>query len=56
MLKTKGFQSAMADYHGDFNAVTFEYYLSSHLIPAIRQKYGEQKVVIVMDNAPYHSR
>ena len=42
-----------ADYQHDMNGVEFEHWFQKTLIPNLPK---EKKVVILMDNAKYHSR
>ncbi|MFH4984751.1 hypothetical protein AB6A40_011460 [Gnathostoma spinigerum] len=45
---------ADGDYHGEMNAETFEAYLKA-ILPLLK-KSREDKVALIIDNAPYHSR
>ena len=45
------------DYHLQFNAELYEEYLITRLIPAFKNKYGnDKKLILVIDQAPYHTR
>jgi hypothetical protein len=45
------------DYHQEFNAEMYETYIKYRLIPAFKQKYGnDMKMILLIDQAPYHSR
>jgi hypothetical protein len=45
------------DYHQQFNSEMYETYLKYRLIPAFKQKYGNNmKMILIIDQAPYHSR
>ena len=54
-------KGSLGDYHGNFDHKIFMLWLTKRLIPALRKLYpgafdpaGTQRVVIGMDNAPYH--
>lgn len=51
VLSTKNIRDSSADYHDDMNHQVFEDWLKNYLLPQL-----EPNSVIVMDNAPYHSR
>ncbi|KAJ8961522.1 hypothetical protein NQ318_014772 [Aromia moschata] len=51
LLSAKNISQSSADYHEDMTANLFEEWFSEQLLPKI-----PPKSVIVMDNAPYHSR
>lgn len=51
LLSAKNMSNCSADYHQDMNACLFEKWFEDQLLPNITE--GS---VIVMDNAPYHSR
>ncbi|KAJ8933307.1 hypothetical protein NQ318_015301 [Aromia moschata] len=51
LLSAKNISQSSADYHEDMTANLFEKWFSEQLLPNI-----PPKSVIVMDNAPYHSR
>ena len=42
------------DYHHNMNGEIFEAYVVTHLIPAFKKKYGDKKMILVLDNARYH--
>ena len=45
------------DYHLQFNAELYEEYIVTRLIPAFKNKYGnDKKLILVIDQAPYHTR
>ncbi|XP_052131575.1 uncharacterized protein LOC113215796 [Frankliniella occidentalis] len=49
-------KDAWADYHQDMNAELFEKWFDGQLLPALARTFPGESCVIVMDNAPYHSR
>lgn len=51
MVSNKSLKDASVDYHDDMNSELFEKWFQGRLLPAL-----PPDSVIVMDNAPYHSR
>ena len=51
-MPVKYFSESYANYHDDMNAEVFEKWFANTLIPNLSK---DRKVVIVMDNAKYHS-
>ena len=51
-MPVKYFSESYANYHDDMNAEVFEKWFANTLIPNLPK---DRKVVIVMDNAKYHS-
>lgn len=45
---------AGSDYHKNMDAETFMKWVENRLVPAFRECYPEKKMVLVLDNAPYH--
>jgi hypothetical protein len=43
------------DYHKIMNSIIFKKWVIDQLIPALAPFQSDYKVVVVMDNAPYHS-
>lgn len=43
-----------ADYHKNMDADVFMKWLEKRLLPAYRAKHGEKKIILILDNAPYH--
>lgn len=56
LIAAKNIKTAAADYHQDMNADLFETWFGNQLLPSLSYKFPGQSCVIVMDNAPYHSR
>ena len=50
------FQSkkALGDYHENMNDTMFLKWLRNRLIPTFKALYGRKKLILVLDNAPYH--
>ena len=50
------FQSkkARGDYHENMNGTMFLKWLKNRLFPTFKALYGNRKLVLVLDNAPYH--
>ena len=50
------FQSkkARGDYHENMNGTMFLKWLKNRLFPTFKALYGKRKLVLVLDNAPYH--
>ena len=45
------------DYHEQFNSETYEAYIEKRIIPAFKNIYGHNKMLILMiDQATYHTR
>ena len=53
LLCGKDLSESYADYHQDMNGTVFENWFQSTLLPNLQKG---KKVVIVLDNAKYHSR
>ena len=47
-------KSARGDYHDQMDCDTFMMWLDRRLVPAFEAKYPGKKMVLVLDNAPYH--
>lgn len=47
-------KSSRGDYHDAMNDGMFMAWLKHRLTPAFRKRFGAQKMVLVLDNAPYH--
>lgn len=47
-------RTAKGDYHATMDDDMFMQWLTRRLIPAFRAKYGGKKMILVLDNAPYH--
>ena len=43
-----------ADYHRNMDSEVFMKWLERRLLPAFRDKYGDKKMILILDNAPYH--
>ena len=56
LISAKDIKQAAADYHQDMNSELLESWVTTQLLPALEKTYPGQQCVIVMDNAPYHSR
>ena len=42
------------DYHKNFDGKKFMRWVTERLIPAFKEKYENKKMILVLDNAPYH--
>lgn len=54
MLFHAGKGGSKGDYHGNFDAAIFSKWVHNRLIPALKQRFSDKHVCVVMDNAPYH--
>ena len=47
-------KKAQGDYHDNMNGTMFLRWLQQRLIPTFKAVYGDRKLILVLDNAPYH--
>ncbi|CAN0447032.1 unnamed protein product, partial [Scytosiphon promiscuus] len=43
-----------SDYHDYMDADTFMQWIEKRLVPVFREKYPGYKMILILDNAPYH--
>lgn len=47
-------KKAKGDYHENMNGTMFLKWLKQRLIPTFKALYGDRKMILMLDNAPYH--
>ena len=47
-------KKARGDYHDNMDGTMFLHWLNNRLIPTFKALYGDKKLILVLDNAPYH--
>ena len=47
-------KNRIKDYHDTMDGLFFMYWLEKRLVPAFEAKYPDKKMILCLDNAPYH--